>query len=73
MTGIRVAGILLLALGILALVYHGFTYTKETHDADVGPLHISVNEKEHVAVPVWGGVLAIAAGGALLVMGPRRA
>ena len=37
------------------VAYGGFTYTKETHKADIGPLHMSIAEKEHVNVPVWAG------------------
>jgi hypothetical protein len=53
-------------------VYGGFSYTKETHEADLGPLHMSVEEKQHVNVPVWAGVGAIVAGGFLLVVVGRR-
>jgi hypothetical protein len=68
----RLLGALLLALGILSLAYHGFSYTKETHDADIGPIHFSVKEKEHVKIPVWVGVAAAVAGGVLLAMGGRK-
>ena len=49
------------------------SWAKETHDADLGLCHVSVGEREHVAVTVWGGVLAIAARGTLMVLDPRRA
>src|SRR5688500_9883244 len=55
-TDMRIAAIVLLAAGILALVYGGFTYTKETHEAKVGPLDFSIAEKERVNIPVWAGV-----------------
>ena len=54
-------------LGIIALTYGGFTYTKTTHDAKIGPLELSVKDKETVNVPVWAGIAAIVVGGALLV------
>ena len=67
----RPAGLVLIILGILALVYGGFSYTKETHNADVGPIHLQVKDKNHVNVPVWAGVAAIV-GGALVLMGGGR-
>jgi len=50
----------------------GFTYTKDTHEANIGPIELSVKDKQRVNVPVWGGVGAIAIGGVLLVGGWRR-
>jgi len=38
------------------LVYGSFTYTKETHEAKIGPLEMAVKERETVNVPVWAGV-----------------
>lgn len=68
----KVVGIALIALGVLALVYGGFSYTKETHDAELGPLSFEFQEKERVNVPVWVGVVAIVAGTGVLVVGRRR-
>jgi hypothetical protein len=68
----RIAAIVLLVLGALGLAYGGFSYTKETHHADVGPLHLSVGETRHVNIPVWAGAGAILIGGCLLVAGLRR-
>jgi TRAP-type C4-dicarboxylate transport system permease small subunit len=67
----RIVGIVLLAAGILALVYGGFSYTKQTHDAKVGPLEISVSEKQQVNIPVWAGVVLVAVGGGLLISGKK--
>ena len=64
----KIAGIVLLIAGALGLAYGGFTYTKETHHADIGSLHMAVDEKQHVNVPVWAGVGAILLGGVLLVV-----
>lgn len=68
----RIVAILLIVAGILALAYGGFSYTKETHQVDVGPLHMEVAEKQRVNVPVWAGVGAIVVGGLLLVVRRRR-
>ena len=53
-------------------MYGGFSFTKETHEAKIGPITLSVADKEHVNVPVWAGVGGIALGGLLLVLGGRR-
>jgi len=66
-----VAAIVLIVAGALGLAYGGFSYTKETHEADLGPLHMSVAEKKRVNVPIWAGVGAIVAGGLLLVVGRK--
>ena len=73
MKGTKLAGAVLLVLGILGLVYGGFSYTKEQHKVDVGPVHLQMNEKERVNVPVWAGVASALVGGAMLAFGPRRA
>lgn len=66
------AGIALLVLGVLGLAYGSFSYTKETHETKIGPLELSVQDKETVNIPVWVGMAAIAGGGALLLLGSRR-
>jgi hypothetical protein len=63
----RILAIVLLAVGILALVYGGFTYTTETHRANIGPLDFSITEKERVNVPVWVGVVFSVVGAGLLL------
>jgi hypothetical protein len=71
-SAVRVFALLLIAAGVLGLVYKTFSYTKETHEAKLGPLEMSVKEKETVAVPVWAGVGAIAVGTVLLLTGNRK-
>lgn len=63
----RMIAIVILAAGILALVYGGFSYTRQTHDAKVGPLEISFSENRRVNVPVWAGVVLAVVGAGLLV------
>ena len=62
----KLLGLVLLVLGVLALAYGGFTYTEETHDAQLGPIEIEIKDKERVNVPVWAGAAAALAGGVLL-------
>jgi hypothetical protein len=62
----------LILAGVLSLAYGGFSYTKETHQATIGPIELSVTDKERVNIPVWAGVGAILAGGALLVFGGTK-
>jgi hypothetical protein len=68
----RLVALVLIAGGVLALVYGGFSYTKETHDVKVGPIEFSVKEKESVQVPLWVGVGAIAIGALMLLVGGRK-
>lgn len=68
MSAMKIAAIVLIVAGILGIVYGGFSYTKETHDVNLGPLELSVEEKERVNIPLWAGVVAIVAGGALLLV-----
>lgn len=68
----KVVALVLLAAGVLALVYGGFTYTKKTHKTDIGPISFAIKEKETVNVPVWAGIGAIVAGGVLLFVGTKK-
>jgi hypothetical protein len=64
----RMIGIVLLVLGLLGAIYGHFTYTKETHDAKIGPVHLSVKDKETVHIPTWAGALVAVVGAALIVI-----
>jgi hypothetical protein len=68
----KVVGIALIVGGVLGLVYGGFSFTKETHQVKLGPVELSVKEKQSINVPVWAGVVAIAAGAGLLLFGGRK-
>jgi len=72
MSAVKIAGIALIGAGILGLVYGGFSYTKETHEAKIGSLELSVTDKETVNVPVWAGVGGIVVGGALLLFSRKK-
>lgn len=66
MNGVKILAIVLIVAGGLGLAYGGFTYTKDTHEAKLGPIELSVKETQAVNVPVWAGVGAIVAGVILL-------
>lgn len=69
---LKIVGIVLVVAGALALAYGGFSYTKESHNAQIGPFKLSVNEKQQVNIPAWAGMGAIAVGVVLLVAGRRK-
>ncbi len=71
MEPIKVVAIVLIAAGILGLVYGQFSYTKDTQEAKVGPFELTVTDKETVNIPVWAGVGAIVVG-ALLLFARRK-
>ncbi len=72
MNPLRLVGIVLIVAGILGLLVGGFSYTKDTHDIKIGPLELSLKEKETVNVPVWAGIGAIVVGAALLLAGGKK-
>jgi hypothetical protein len=72
MNAVKMAAIVLIAAGVLGLVYGSFSYTKDTHEANLGPIELSVKDKETVNIPVWAGAGAIVIGGALLLVGGKK-
>jgi len=72
MNAVKLLAIVLIVAGTLGLVYGGFTYTKDTQQAKIGPLELTVQNKETVNVPVWAGLAAIVIGGGLLVFPIRK-
>ncbi len=69
MNAVKIAAIILIMAGVMGLVYGGFSYSKDTHEAKVGPVELAVTEKETVNIPIWAGVGAIAIGSVLLLVG----
>ena len=72
MSATKVLGLVLLLAGVLGLLYGGFTYTRDTHTAKLGPVELTVKEKDTVNIPVWAGVCAMLAGGALMIFSGKR-
>lgn len=71
LNSIKLVAMALIIGGALALAYGGFSYTKDTTAVKLGPIELSVKEKETVNIPVWAGIAAMVAGGLLLVLGGK--
>jgi drug/metabolite transporter (DMT)-like permease len=71
MNPLKIVAIVLIVAGVLALAFGGFSFTKDTQKAEIGPLKISVQEKENVNIPMWAGIAAIVAGVVMLVI-PKK-
>ena len=72
MSAKQIVAVILIVAGVLGLAYGSFSFTKEKHEAKIGPLQFSITEKETINIPVWAGVGAIGIGVILLIAGPRR-
>jgi hypothetical protein len=64
----KIVGLVLLVLGILSLVYGGFTRVKDTHHIDLGPIHVEARDEERVNIPAWAGGATVVVGGILLIL-----
>lgn len=72
MNAIKIFGIILIIAGALGLAYSSFSYTKDTDAIKVGPVEMTVEERQTVQIPVWAGAGAIVLGGLILLFGNRR-
>ena len=68
----KIVGIVLIAAGVLGVVFSTFSFTKETHEAKLGPLEFSMKEKQTVNFPTWASVAVIVVGGALVLLGGKK-
>ena len=67
MNALKIAAIALIVAGVLGLAYGGFSYTKETHSGKLGPIEMSITERQTVNIPLWAGVGALVVGVVLLL------
>ncbi len=72
MNAVKLMAIILIVVGLLGATYGGFSYTKQTHEASIGPLKLQVVEQERVNIPLWAGLGIAIVGAVLLVAGSRR-
>ena len=72
MSAVKILAIVLIVAGVLGLVYGSFSYTKNTHEAKLGPIELSIKDKQTVNLPVWAGVGGIVVGGELLLFSRRK-
>jgi len=73
MNTLRIVAVALIVFGVLALVYGSFSYTKETHEAQIGPLQLTIKDRQTINIPVWAGVVAVAGGVGLMLYGGNKA
>ena len=72
MNTVKLIAIVLMVVGLLGASYGGFSYTKQPHEANIGPLKLQVVEQERVNIPLWLGLGIAVAGAVLLVAGSRK-
>jgi uncharacterized membrane protein YidH (DUF202 family) len=72
MNAVKLVGVVLIAAGLAGLLYGGFSFTRETHEIKLGPIELSVKERQAVNIPVWAGVGAIVIGVGLLLIGGKK-
>ncbi len=72
MNPVKTIGAILIVAGVLGLAFGGFSFTKETQQAKIGPLELSVKEKETVNIPLWASIAAIVAGAGLVFVGGKK-
>ena len=72
MKTMTIVGIILIALGVIGLIYGGITYTSSKNVVDLGAIEIQVDEKKEIPLPPILGAAAVAIGAAMIVMGRRR-
>ena len=73
MTAIRILAFVMILTGAFGLAYGHFSYTKETQDAKIGPIELSVKQKETIPIPQWVAAAAISAGVVLLLFDRNEA
>jgi len=72
MNAAKIAGIILIVAGLAGFFTGGFSFTKDTTAAKIGPIELTVKEKESVNIPQWLSIGAVALGAIFLVVGFRK-
>ena len=71
MKSVKFFGALLIAVGLLIMVYGGFSYSKIVNTTKIGSAELDVKEKSNVYIPIWIGVVSVIAGGSFLLIRRR--
>jgi len=69
---VKVLAIALIIGGLLGLGYGGFSYTRETEEAKIGPFELSVKDTQTVNIPVWAGLTVLVLGCGLLLLASKK-
>jgi hypothetical protein len=72
MNAARITGIVLIVLGLAGFFTGGFSFTKDTTAAKIGPIQLTVKEKESVNIPQWLSLGAVVLGAVVLVVGFKK-
>jgi hypothetical protein len=67
-----VLGLVLVALGLLALAYQGITYRSRETIVDIGPIHATAERDRTLPLPPVLGIVAVAGGAALWIASSRK-
>ena len=68
---VKTLGVILIVLGLIGLVWGGFTYTTREKVVDIGPIHASRDKTHNIPLPPIAGALALIGGIALVVVGRK--
>jgi uncharacterized membrane protein HdeD (DUF308 family) len=72
MKPVAILGVLLIVAGLVALAYQGITYTRREKVIDLGPIKATAERERTVPLPPVVGIIAVAAGVALVIAGVRK-
>lgn len=72
MNAVKIVGIVLVLVGLAGFFTGGFSFTKDTTAAKIGPIELTVREKESINIPQWLSLGAVALGAIVLVAGFRK-
>ncbi len=72
MNFMTIIGVILIALGVVGLIYGGITYTSSKNVVDVGSVHLQVDQERQIPLSPIAGAVAVAAGVILIIFGRRR-
>jgi hypothetical protein len=71
--GLAILGVVLVVLGVAALLFGHFSYSEKKPVLNAGPIHVSTEQEHHVSVPTIAGIVVLAAGIVLILIGRRPA